>query len=125
VDSKVFPPDVPNSTSILSHLVWPQFNFHILKCKAHSKAVYEWAFYVGKVSNIPEELVLKWVVLKWVDDDCGALPIKKKNYYRCTHTPAHPLPPLPSPPSLPTYLCNSKMKKVPYRLIIHSRNYIP
>jgi hypothetical protein len=42
--------------------------------------------YVGKVSNVREELVLKWV-----DDDCGALPIKKKNYYRCTH----PGPPPP------------------------------
>jgi hypothetical protein len=23
--------DIPNSTSILSHIVWPQFNFHIHK----------------------------------------------------------------------------------------------
>jgi len=25
------PQEVPNSTSILSHTVWPQFNFHVCK----------------------------------------------------------------------------------------------
>jgi hypothetical protein len=29
--SQIAPQDVPNSTSILSHIVWPWLNFHVYK----------------------------------------------------------------------------------------------
>jgi hypothetical protein len=54
-------------------------------------------FYVGKVSNVPEELA------KWVEDECGVVLFATKRKIIIG---------APTPPPLPLlYNCNSKMEK--------------
>jgi hypothetical protein len=60
--------EVPNSTSILSHTVWPQFNFHVSKVKRSAEekhvhaSIFRWeaylGFYVGECLMFQKKLVM-------------------------------------------------------------------
>ncbi len=70
------PQEVPNSTSILSHTVWPQFNFHVCKVKRSAKGKHIHAsilgreaylgFYAGECLMFQKKLVM------------GSFPIETK-----------------------------------------------
>jgi len=85
---KLFPKDVPNSTSILSPLVCPKFNSHVYKLKRYSKLGHI-CFYFAPGVQRPASIekcqmfqkIWSWGQSMWL------LHQKNKNKNKCVRDP--------------------------------------